>query len=116
VIVLCAQEYQPPSFAFPGVSVLHVPIDDDPKRPMYDHEVMLVTSNAKTVARYLHTGQRVLVTCAMGLNRSALVAALAMRRAYGMSAEETIGQIRAARSPLALSNRNFVQLLQRYEE
>ena len=82
---------------------------------MYDHEVMLVTSNARTISRYLHTGQRVLVTCAMGLNRSALVAGLAMQRAFDMSTEDVVGQIRATRSALALSNPGFVRLLQRAE-
>ena len=115
VIALCAQEYQPPSYAFPGVAVLHVPLDDVPSRPMYDTEVALAISNARTVSRYLHTGQRVLVTCAMGLNRSALVAALAMQQAFGMSAEEVVGQIRETRSSLALSNPNFVRLIQRCE-
>lgn len=111
VIALCAQEYQPPSFAFPGVAVLHVPLDDDPRRPMYDAEVALALSNARTVARYLHSGQRVLVTCAMGLNRSALVAGLAMQRAFGMPSDEVIDQIREARSPSALGNKNFTRLI-----
>lgn len=111
VLALCAQEYQPPSFAFPGVAVLHVPLDDDPRRPMYDVEVALAMSNARTIARYLQTGQRVLVTCALGLNRSALVAGLAMQRAFGMSSDEVIDQIRTARSESALGNKNFTRLL-----
>jgi protein-tyrosine phosphatase len=111
VLALCAQEYQPPSYAFPGVAVLHVPLDDDPRRAMYDVEVALAMSNARTVARYLQSGQRVLVTCAMGLNRSALVAGLAMQRAFGMRADDVIEQIRDARSPSALGNKNFVRLL-----
>jgi protein-tyrosine phosphatase len=114
VIVLCAREYQLPSYAFPGVTVLHVPLDDDSTRPMHHHEIVLATSNARTMARYLHAGHRVLSTCHMGLNRSALVAGLAMRQAFGMSPTDVIEQIRSQRGPRALSNPRFRQLIHRF--
>jgi protein-tyrosine phosphatase len=115
VIALCAKEYQPPSFAFPGVAVLHAPLDDDPTRPMYEHEVWLAVTNAKTVARCLQAGQRVLVTCALGLNRSALISALAMQRAFDMTADEAIDQIRHYRGSSALHNKQFVKLIKQNE-
>lgn len=63
-------------------------------------------------------GQRVLITCAMGINRSAFVAAVVMIKLYRMPPQQAIAQIRAARRVpasmrYALSNRHFVgKLLQ----
>jgi protein-tyrosine phosphatase len=111
VIVLTAMEYQPPAGLFPGTEVIHVPLDDAPNRPMRQDEIADATRAASRVARRLRTGRRVLVTCAMGLNRSALVAALAMHEVYGMGADEIIGRLRRARGAWALFNPNFEKLL-----
>jgi protein-tyrosine phosphatase len=116
VVVLCAKEYQPPSFAFPGLTVLRLPINDDPIRPLSPTNAAHVVSTARTVARYLASGARVLVTCHAGINRSSLVAALAMQLAYDMGADEAIHQIRATRSPMALSNPQFVRLVKHFEK
>jgi len=113
VIVLCAKEFQPPTWAYPGVTILHAPLDDDPTRAMTDHEITIAVTNGGTVSRYLHAGHRVLATCHMGLNRSALIAGLAMQRAFDMTAEEVVEQIRGQRGSSALGNPNFVRLLQR---
>jgi protein-tyrosine phosphatase len=114
VLVLCAYEYQPASSDFPGLTVLHVPLDDDPTRVMHRQEIAAATSAARTVARYLGAGRTVLVTCHQGWNRSGLVAALAMLEAFGMDADEAIARIRAARGPNALSNPIFERLIYRY--
>lgn len=111
VIVLTAMEYQPRADAFPDVEVLHVPLDDDPRRPMHKEEIVAALRGGRRVARRLRDGRRVLVTCAMGLNRSSLVAALAMSEVYGMSADAIIERVRAARGPWALSNAYFEKLL-----
>ncbi len=47
----------------------------------------------------------------MGLNRSAIIAAIAMHEIYGMSVDEIVRRIRRGRGPWALSNPNFEQLL-----
>lgn len=111
VIVLTAMEYQPPAELFPGAEVLHVPLDDAPSRPMREDEIIDATKAGLRVARRLRAGRRVLVTCAMGLNRSALVAAVAMQEIYGMSADEIIKRLRSARGMWSLSNPNFEKLV-----
>lgn len=111
VIVLAAMEYQPRAELFPGTEMLHAPIDDDPRRPMREDEIAAATQTASRVARRLRAGRRVLVTCAMGLNRSALIAALAMQEVYGMGPDEIVARIRRARGAWALSNPNFEKLL-----
>lgn len=111
VVVFAAKEYQPPADLFPGVEVLYAPLDDDPTRPLREDEIALATKTAGRVARRLRAGRRVLSTCAMGMNRSAIIAALAMQDVYGMSADEIIKRIRGARGSWALSNPNFERLL-----
>jgi hypothetical protein len=110
-IVLAAMEYQLPASLFPGVEVLHVPLDDAPRQPMRPEEIEGAIFTGQRVARRLRMGKRVLSTCAMGLNRSSLVAALAMSEVYGMGADEIVERIRQARGEWALSNPHFVQLL-----
>ena len=110
-IVLAAMEYQPPADSFPGAEVLHAPLDDDPQRPLREDEIVVATKAAGRVARRLRAGKRVLVTGAMGLNRSALIAALAMHDVFGMSADEIVGRLRGARGAWALSNPNFERLV-----
>lgn len=114
-IVLCAKEWQPPSFAYPNVAVIHAPLDDDPTRPIPPDQITLAISTARTVARYLASHRRVLATCHMGLNRSSLIAALAMRVAYDTKPDVAIGAIRAARGTQALRNPNFVRLIRGFQ-
>ena len=110
-IVLAAEEYQPPAHLFPGTEVIHVPLDDAPSRQMREDEITAATKTAERVARRLRAGRRVLVTCALGLNRSGLVAALAMHDVYGMGADEIVARLRRTRGMWALSNPNFEKLL-----
>ena len=111
VIVLAAEEYQPHATRFPGAHVIHVPLDDAPWRQMRPDEIADAVRIGEVVARHLRAGRRVLVTCAMGLNRSSLVAAIAMHDVHGMGADEIIARIRRARGEWALSNPNFEKLL-----
>ena len=111
VIVLAAEEYQPHASRFPGSEVIYMPLDDAPLRGMRPDEIAGAVKAGQAVARHLRAGRRALVTCAMGLNRSSLVAAIAMHDVYGMSANEIITRIRRARGAWALSNPNFEKLL-----
>lgn len=113
-VALCAKEFQPPSYAYPGLTVIRIPLVDDYIHPLSDVDAALVTANARTIARYLQGGSCVLVTCRMGINRSALVAAIAMQLAFDMPADEAIEQIRDTRSPQALSNPQFEKFVQRF--
>ena len=82
---------------------------------IYDH--MLDDSNIERVLRlatWAHqrwqSGERVLVRCQAGLNRSGLIMALVLML-EGLSAQEAIETIRAQRSPFALFNKHFVTWL-----
>jgi protein-tyrosine phosphatase len=56
------------------------------------------------------SGDRVLVRCQAGLNRSGLVTALIMM-STGLDAETAIEQIRKNRAEIALFNNNYVEWL-----
>lgn len=110
VMVLCAGEHQPASVAFHG-RLVRCPIPDD---TLTDQQLRLVIAAGKVVARSLVDGQRVLVTCSAGMNRSVLVASLALYLVTRRSAEEIIGIMRAKRHPNALYNRHFQAILSRF--
>lgn len=113
VIVFTAEEYQPPASYFPGVKVRHFPYDD--KQPPSQTDLMTAWSGAEAVASDLRRGRNVLVTCRMGRNRSALVAALALHLVTGEPGRECLRIVRSKRTDQegirALSNKAFQQYL-----
>jgi len=106
-VVLCAQELQ--DIRLPGLEVIHAPFDDSGPPPTRE-EVVLAWNAAKRVAKRVRAGRRVLVTCAMGRNRSGLVTGFVLRM-LGLDASQAVNVIRIARGPKALSNPHFVKLL-----
>lgn len=111
-LVLAAKEYQPDGELFPGLAVLQVPL---PTTKLTEEETASVIQAGRAVASWMRRGKRVLVTCAVGLNRSSVIAATGLM-ATGMSADEAIKKVRAARGHLALHNPHFVSLLQRLQD
>jgi len=112
-VVLSAVETQP-SLSQWGLEVLRFGLKDHGPPPT-NSEIAQAIDAGKAVARRIARGQRVLVTCHMGLNRSGLIVALALVNLH-CPAREAIKRIRKARGPLALGNRYFRQILRAYEE
>jgi protein-tyrosine phosphatase len=100
VLVLCAAEYQPKASAFPDVRVARCPLPDD---KLSLAELAQVRKTAVSVAALVRKRVPVLVTCHLGLNRSALVAGVAMCE-LGYSAEAAIREIKRVRGRDALYN------------
>lgn len=113
VIVLTAEEYQPMRSMFPDVRVRRFPFDDA-QRPAL-HDLAMAWTAAQSVAGDLIRQRRVLVTCAMGRNRSALVAALAVHLVTGDSGADALRLVREKRvddvGVRALSNQSFQRFL-----
>lgn len=108
VLAFCAREIQPPlPRPEPGLVVLYVPLNDSYAEPMTDAEWALALAAGHAVSSLTAKGGRSLVTCAMGLNRSGIVNAVALHYRFGMSGDDAIQQIRATRGPQALSNPSF---------
>lgn len=109
-LVLAAEEHQPPDYHFPGIVVIRLPMSDIPVR-LDAREVRLVRLTARDVLYRLERGKKVLVTCAMGLNRSGLISATALVEGGLATPSEAIGLVRSARGPMALSNPAFVHAI-----
>lgn len=107
VLALCAQELQPERTAFHGLLV-RCPIPDG---ALDNQQVVRVLICARAIADALASRRRVLVTCAAGRNRSALVASMALARLTRLSAEDLVRLMRAKRGPQTLSNPHFRELL-----
>jgi protein-tyrosine phosphatase len=112
MIVLCAGEYQPrlEEMAYEGRLV---------RCPMHDAAVTRLEAGralaaSRRVAEEIDRGGTVLVTCQMGINRSALVAGLTMLRLTRMTDVEVLTTIRHARYPNCLFNKSFRELLTRF--
>ena len=105
VVVLAAIEYQPESL--PGHLTLHAPLDDSGPPPT-PTERALIKYAAKDVARRVRAGQRVLVTCHQGRNRSGVIAGLALVE-LGVSGKEAAKRIRRLRN--GLTNRYFYEMV-----
>lgn len=109
-LVLCAMEIQPPRLAFHG-RVLRCPLDDT---ELGHNELSMALIVSKEVSLDLMANKTVLVTCAQGRNRSALVAALALGRITRRSAAQIIEIIRSRRRRDCLSNPHFVTYLEKF--
>lgn len=115
-LVLAAIEFQLPKEWFPGLHVIHAPNEDDGS-PLTKEQLGIALAAAQQVALRVQDRQKVLVTCAQGINRSGLITALALRFMYGWPGERCIKQVRTRRllngGRQALSNEYFTQALRR---
>ena len=94
--------------------VIRAPLDDAVPTK---NEIKTAMRAAREVYKLRRTGKKVLVTCAQGVNRSALVTALVLMM-HGLPADRAIRRIRALRkgAPMRpLSNLAFVQALRDIE-
>lgn len=61
------------------------------------------------------SGERVLIRCQAGMNRSSLITSLVLMR-DGMSPEEAIAIIRTKRSPYVFSNKHFLEYVESWKQ
>lgn len=106
-LALCAEEIQPRGAAFPGITVVHAPMDD----ALLTREIADVAHEAADVLyRLWRREDQILVTCAAGRNRSGLVTALLVRRIYGCSGKSARELVQSRRAG-ALTNGSFARYL-----
>jgi len=111
LLILAARDHQPPDVNFDSIRVMRVPLDDvdEPVSPQ-DYASMLAAARAAAAA--IRRGKVVVSTCQAGLNRSCLIAGMAMRL-LGMSADDTVNELRRARGSQGLSNQMFEGIVRR---
>lgn len=120
VVFFCAREVPPPPQAMSDrvrkVRAYSCALDD---AELTKEAAFLAAQAANIAARYFLTGARVLVTCAAGKNRSALVTALAIDALTGEGGKTAAGLVRVKRTsllnPPALTNGSFVVFLSQIE-
>lgn len=108
LLVLCAEEYQPSDWDFPGVDVIHAPFDDNDIGPL-PQEKEIACKAAQKVSAALIKGQNVFVSCVAGRNRSGYVCGMALVN-NGLKPLQAIQLIRGRRRN-ALTNQHFVSLI-----
>ena len=101
-------EYQPPPGSFRGAKAIYCPLDD----AHLDRLTLdMAGAAAKRVAERVKTGERVLVTCQQGRNRSGLVMALALYFLTGKPGASIVRQIKSKRHN-ALTNLEFARFVE----
>jgi hypothetical protein len=108
-VVFSAREYQPPAQRYPGVKTINIPLDDV-GFPLTISEIEAARQTANSVANEIRRGGKVLVTCAMGRNRSGLISALTVIFLTGCSGRIAVQLIKSVR-PNSLTNPQFVDYL-----
>jgi len=106
LLVLCAEEFQPPAHKFTGIDVVHAPNQDQDYYPPSRVQLQGALDAATKVSEALQAKQKVLVTCWAGINRSGLVSALALHLFLGISGDDACALVKKGR-PIALSNSQF---------
>lgn len=112
-LLLCARQYQPKASMFPGVDVVHAPFDDDPTRKLTDSECQLVHVASTVAAKKAMSGQKVLVTCVAGIDRSGLVTSLALWKITGLGGRKVLKLMRAARPHVLTQNPYMLRMVER---
>lgn len=108
ILLLCAAELQTATPEdFPGVDLWHCGFED---APLSRETFAALESLAEAVVDEWSRGRSILITCALGLNRSALVAALAYRLLSGTTGAAAAQRVREVR-PGALFNPSFARYL-----
>jgi hypothetical protein len=90
------------------VKEFRFPFPDGPIDPATIPEIEALAEWAFSMWK---SGERVLIRCQAGMNRSSLITALVLMR-DGKSADEAIALIKERRSPYVLSNSHFVKYLE----
>jgi protein-tyrosine phosphatase len=118
VIALCAEEYQPPAKVFAPAKVLRIRLADN-FRPLSAPRVREIKDKVSFLVEEWAEGSSLLITCAMGRNRSALISALVLSQVCNVSPAEAGKYVRKVRKDAygvaALENAYFREVLRRWE-
>lgn len=98
VVVYTADEKQPKGMKVPqGKFVYKLRLDDDIYRPIPQEVQVAVHRMGQSLAGHLRAGHKVLVTCAMGMNRSGIVTALTLMHLTGCSGSQAVDTVKSRR-------------------
>ena len=101
LVVFAAKECRPPDQAFldrvakRGVRIQYVPLLD--QHNLSNEERFALSVNVPLIANAYRRGARVLITCNMGINRSAFTTALVLDSVHGYGGGEALRVVRTRR-------------------
>ena len=101
LVVFTAKEVRPPSQAFldrvakRGMRIQYIPLLD--QHTLTPEERFALSVHVPAVVEAYRRGERVLVTCNQGVNRSAFVAALVLANIHGYGGAEALRTVRVRR-------------------
>lgn len=104
LIVLVSTEFQ--LHQYDHLAILRAPVGGGMECPLDG-----LVDSAACVSKALADGKKVLVSCSAGKNRSAAVAAIVLQQLHGMSPDESLAAVRAARGENAVRHQNLVELV-----
>ncbi len=116
IVVFTAKEYQPPVEWYPGTRVARITLNDAELPTKHALEAVHLATH---LARAIRRGEKVLVTCNQGRNRSGLIAALTLAKLTGCSGLKASLVVKSKRnSPYgeALTNHDFIRALSAVRE
>lgn len=105
VLVLAAEEHQRDDL-YPGVKVILAPGDDDQRLNRLERFLPIWLPAAQQVAEHVRAGDKCLVTCMGGYNRSGFINAMALHYLTGWSGKDCVDRIKSRRQH-GLSNATF---------
>jgi len=105
LLVLTASEWQR-SDVYENVDVITIPLEDDLDESKILSQHGLICTTAKSIALRIESGQKVLITCMAGVNRSGLLSAVTLHYVTGLTGEACIKQVKSRRRG-ALFNKTF---------
>jgi len=117
LLVLCAVELQRDPSDYPGVEVLNAPNYDHIDHKLNAEDERIALDAGLRVEQAVRAGQKTLVTCRAGMNRSGFVTGIALHLLFGWDGDSIIRLIRKKR-PMRnghrpLSNADFTAALRK---
>lgn len=110
-LVLCASENQEKDF-YSNIEVLLFPTEDDIVEQNMLCDLPKWQQAAQIVVERINTGNKVLITCMAGLNRSGMVTAFTLRQITNWSRNKIVDHIQQCRE-MALCNKTFENFLRK---
>ncbi len=95
-LVFCASEYHPRPSHFEDVKVSRLDLEDGPAT-VVPSEIRRIRHTTKRIIAGIRSGEKALITCLDGMNRSGLVTAMILNILQGISGRQAVHHIQSRR-------------------
>lgn len=116
VIINCTKDIPFFTSCLKRRACIRIPVDDDLQAESMDIMYAHLSDAVTTIRSCLRTGNKVLVHCYAGQQRSAAVIAAYLMKTYDLSLKDTVTYMRTRKRDAFLYGVNFERALRRYEK